>query len=133
MPHETFFKHDLPSRVDTAKEKAAAADARWREVSKAVDVRDGKICRCCGKRSDPEATGLLKRGHRHHLIYRSAGGPDTTYNLVTLCASCHSDEHRSKLKIDGNPDVALTFFRKDERGEWFVVREELAVRVVRRD
>ncbi len=129
----TLFKQDLPSRVDEAAADAAAAEARWRAVCKAVDARDGKACRCCDKRSDPDATGLLKRGHRHHLVYRSAGGTDTTDNLVTLDARCHSDEHRNKLRIEGNPDERLTFYRKDESGAWYVTREEISVRVVRKD
>jgi len=132
-PHVSYFKHDRPSRVDVAAKKKADAEKVWRDVRKLVDQRDGKQCRCCDKRSDPEATGLLTRGHRHHVVYRSAGGADTIDNLVTLCAQCHSDEHHSKLRIEGNPEVSLTFFRKDEAGEWFTVREEVAVRVVRRD
>jgi hypothetical protein len=130
---EPHFKEDEPSRVEIAKDKDAAAALAWRMVCKAVDLRDGKQCRCCDTRSDPDATGLLKRGHRHHLVYRSAGGTDTTYNLVTLCASCHSDEHRNKLRIEGDPDVALTFFRKTAEGAWFIVRRELGVRRVEKD
>ena len=133
MTFQTFFKHDQPSRVERAAEKKATADAAWRAVCKAVDARDGKSCRCCDKRSDPEATGLLTRGHRHHLVYRSAGGKDVTTNLATLCAACHSDEHGNKLRIEGNPDVALTFLRRDEAGQWFVSRQEVAVRQVLRD
>lgn len=133
MAHQSFFKDALTSRVAAATAKKQAADLAWRTVCKLVDQRDGKRCRCCGKRSDPDATGLLARGHRHHLIYRSAGGTDTTGNLCTLDASCHADAHANKLRIEGNPDVALTFFRKDAKGEWYVVREEIAVRVVRRD
>ena len=129
----TFFKHDMDSRVDVARDKKAAAEKVWREVCKAVDLRDGKVCRCCDKRSDPDATGLLTRGHRHHIVYRSAGGKDTTDNLLTLCAACHNDEHKSRLQIGGNPDVAVTFWRKDDGGIWCVVREESAVRVVRKD
>lgn len=130
---QTMFKHDMPSRVDRAKEKNAEAEAVWRAVCKVIDARDGKACRCCDKRSDPEATGLLVRGHRHHIVYRSAGGKDESGNLVTLCAECHSAEHHNRLRIEGNPDVALLFFRKDEHGVWFVVREEISVRVVRKD
>lgn len=129
----TAFKQDEASRVDVARQNEADKEAAWRAVCKAVDARDGKACRCCDKRSDPEATGLLKRGHRHHIIYRSAGGADVDSNIVTLCAQCHADEHKNKLRIEGNPNVALTFYRKDERGEWFTVREEIAVRQVRRD
>lgn len=131
--NEPHFKHDEPSRHDRAKQRKAEDEAAWREVCRLVDLRDGKQCRCCDKRSDPEATGLLKRGHRHHLVYRSAGGADTTENLVTLCAGCHNDEHRNRLRIDGDPDVRLMFFHKDEAGIWFVIREEVSVRQVRRD
>lgn len=129
-PH---FKQDEPSRHDTAKANKAAEEAVWRDVCRVVDGRDGRQCRCCDKRSDPDATGLLKRGHRHHIVYRSAGGQDESSNLVTLCADCHNDEHKSRLRIDGNPDVALQFFRKDERGGWYCCREEVSVRQVRRD
>lgn len=129
----TFFKWDQASRLDVAREKQAEADAKWRAVCKAVDQRDGRRCRCCDARSDPEAIGLLTRGHRHHLVYQSAGGPDTTDNLVTLCASCHDAEHRHALRIEGDPDVALTFYRPDATDQWYTVREELAVRVVRKD
>lgn len=129
----TFFKQDEPSRVDVAREKQAAEEKVWRDVCKAVDARDGRQCRCCDKRSDPDATGLLKRGHRHHLIYRSAGGTHTTDNLCTLCADCHNDEHKNRLRIEGNPDDKLTFFREDANDQWFIVREEIAVRQVRRD
>lgn len=131
--HQTFFKADLPSRVAVARERKAAAEKAWRAVCQVIDARDGKRCRCCDKRSDPDGTGLLDRGHRHHLIYRSAGGKDVSENLITLCASCHDDEHHNRLRIEGNPDERLTFWRKDAGITWFVVREEIAVRVVRKD
>lgn len=133
MSHQTFFKHDLPSRVQRAAEVKKAEDALRRLVYKRVDERDGRVCRCCDRRSDPDATGLLTRGHRHHMIYRSAGGTDDSGNLVTLCATCHDDEHHSRLRIEGNPNTSLTFSRKDKEGEWYIVRHEIAVRQVWRD
>lgn len=134
-PH---FKQDEPTRHATAKERRAEAERIWRELCRLVDARDGKACRCCDKRSDPEATGLLVRGHRHHIVYRSAGGQDTTANVVTICADCHAAEHANRLRIDGvqgeaDADKALIFWRKDEQGVWFIGREEVAVRVVRKD
>lgn len=130
---QTFFKSDIPSRIDAARARKAAAEAEWRAVCLKVDARDHRQCRCCDKRSDPEATGLLAKGHRHHLTYRSAGGADTTDNLVTLCATCHSDEHRNRLRIEGNPDVALTFYRQDDAGAWYVSRQESAPGITVRD
>ena len=134
----SMFKWDQPSRVDVKRAKETEAEARWRRVCKVVDQRDGRMCRCCDKWSDPEATGLFTRGHRHHIIYKSAGGADESWNLLTLCAKCHSDEHRNKLRLTGLSDhvdanEGVTFWRKDERGMWCVVREEIAVRQIRRD
>lgn len=128
-----FQKAEEPSRVDKAKALKAEKDAAWKAVCKAVDVRDGRQCRCCDKRSDPDATGLLTRGHRHHLVYRSAGGKDETSNLVTLCADCHNDEHKHRLLIEGDPDAKLTFWRKGEHETFHISREEIAVRQVRKD
>lgn len=133
MSHQTFFKHDMSSRVQRAAEIKKAEDALRRLVYKRVDERDGRVCRCCDRRSDPEATGILTRGHRHHMIYRSAGGTDDSGNLVTLCATCHDDEHHSRLRIEGNPNTSLTFSRQDRDGEWYIVRHEIAVRQVLRD
>lgn len=131
-------KCDITSRHDVAKDKKATRDAAWVTVCKAVDARDGRQCRCCDKRSNPEATGLLDRGHRHHIVYRSAGGQDDASNLVTLCAGCHNDEHHNRLRIDGptspvDANGPLWFMRKGVDGVFYVVREEIAVRVVRRD
>lgn len=138
MAHQSFFKHDMDTRVDVAAEKKAAAEQHWRAVCKLVDARDVRQCRCCNRRSDPDATGLLMRGHRHHLIYKSAGGPNETWNICTLCSRCHEDEHHNKLRITGPTDLVdangpLTFWRKPDSGLWYVVLEEIAVRQVRRD
>lgn len=137
-PRPVRQKYDEPSRHDRKAAQKAEAEATWRSVCKLVDARDGKACRCCDRRSDPDASGLLTRGHRHHLIYRSAQGPDESWNLLTLCHQCHHDEHHNKLRIEGgstpvDANTPLTFWRKDEAGVWFMVREEMAVRVVRKD
>ena len=129
----SFQKSDMPSRVDKAKASKVEKEATWRAVCKAVDARDGKQCRCCDNRSDPDATGLLTRGHRHHIVYRSAGGRDESSNIVSLCSSCHNDEHKHRLLIEGNADERLTFWRKGDNETFHISREEIAVRVVRRD
>lgn len=134
--HETFFKSDMKSRVDDALAQEREDAAIWRAVCRVVDARDGRECRACGKRTNPDAIGLL-RGHRHHMVYRSAGGKDTSENLVTLCAADHDAEHRSRLRIavldrEHGADGPLQFWSLNA-GEWFVTREETAPCVVRRD
>jgi hypothetical protein len=140
--HTTNFKHDQPSRFDRALARKIERQSDWRRVCKAVDARDRRICRACGKHSDPDAMGLLTRGHRHHIVYRSAGGPSTLENLVTLCPACHAAEHQDRLRftfdaqgyeqLDAN--LGLEFWRKSlESGGWYMVRRELAPHVVHRD
>jgi hypothetical protein len=127
--HRSFFKHDQKSRVDDAIAKDAADDKIWREVCKVVDFRDKRRCRCCGKKTNPDDVGLL-RGHRHHLVYRSAGGKDESGNLLTLCARCHTDEHQNRLQIhwgSQGADDCVSFWKKDETGCWFQWRREIAI------
>ena len=129
-PHQ---KADEPGRVESRKARRAAQDALWRDVCRAVDQRDKGRCRCCGRRCDPDAVDMLRRGHRHHLTYRSAGGEDSTANLVLICAMCHEDEHRHRLRIEGDADIGLVFYRRDAAGSWFQTRRELSPGRVERD
>ncbi len=127
-----FPKVALKSRVEDAQDRKSSQEAQWRAVCKLVDARDKRSCRACGRKSDPDAVGLLKRGHRHHIVYRSAGGEDVSSNLVTLCASCHDEEHvKRTLEIEGNADEALAFWRRAtmDNGEfhWYLWRREIAV------
>lgn len=108
------------SRVLVKRAKKAKQEANWRAVVKAVNARDGYKCRVCGKRCDPHATDMLSKGHHHHIVYRSAGGPDTPENIVTLCAVCHDAEHAHRLKIEGT-GTALEVWRLSEAG-WFLAR-----------
>jgi 5-methylcytosine-specific restriction endonuclease McrA len=128
-PH---FKADEPSRFERRKTRKAEAETTWRKVCGEVDTRDKLRCRVCGKRGDPDSVDLLRKLHRHHLVYRSAGGQDTLENLVSLCAQCHDDEHRHRLKIEGT-GARLTISRREAAGGWFVSRQEVDVHVTERD
>jgi 5-methylcytosine-specific restriction endonuclease McrA len=46
--------------------------------------RDGWKCQNCG------SSGNLQV---HHQVFRSQAGDDSEFNLITLCNSCHSNEH----------------------------------------
>ena len=37
--------------------------------------------------------------HCHHVQFRSEGGPDESWNILTLCALCHEAVHRYELSI----------------------------------
>lgn len=123
--------------------------AAWNRLAAAIRVRDCYSCRRCGR---CEAGELTKLSVDHVRPWRSfadkvaANHPD---NLVSLCRGCHSYKttvvERAWLRGDViafNQWVKSLHLesatkgidvRKDEAGNWFVTREELAVRQVRRD
>lgn len=72
--------------------RVAAKLRAWLALCKVVDARDGRRCRVCG------AGGEI---HRHHIVKRSQGGPDTLENVITLCPQCHTDVHNARLYISG--------------------------------
>lgn len=51
-----------------------------------VVERDDQICSICGTGWSPEI---------HHIIFRSQGGPDEAWNLITLCKVHHQEVHRN--------------------------------------
>jgi 5-methylcytosine-specific restriction endonuclease McrA len=118
-----FFDEGRPSIYEEQKAKRAEAKRVEREVYKSVDHRDKFTCRACGGRADPNAIGLLNRGHRHHIVYRSAGGATSRQNCCLVCAECHDRIHQQRtLTIQGNADAVLEFI------EWTwvsTVREEV--------
>jgi 5-methylcytosine-specific restriction endonuclease McrA len=84
---------------DAAREKQRIQRSVYAKVSE----RDGRQCRCCGRKDSL---------HHHHIVYRSRLGEDSTANIVLLCAFCHSLEHvaRQLTIIGTNADsVKLRF------------------------
>ena len=138
---ETFFKHQMPSRIDKRIERDQREAAQLKKWNAEIDARDLRQCRCCGKRSDPDVMGLTTRGHRAHIVYASAGGSNEPRNRMTLCATCHNAEHRDRLRFtaDGGPYVgldangAMEFWNKDAAGVWFLTKREIAPHVVEKD
>lgn len=57
----------------------------YRALCRTILQRDGYRCRSCGARNAL---------HVHHIIFRSQGGPDEAWNLLTLCNSCHDGAHK---------------------------------------
>jgi 5-methylcytosine-specific restriction endonuclease McrA len=65
----------------------------YRKLHTEVLERDGWRCQYCGT-SD--------RLQVHHIRSQSQLGDDTDKNLITLCADCHSDIHRTCAVNDGS-------------------------------
>jgi len=66
---------------------SSAVSADWVSIREAVLRRDNYKCRECGKWCRSGEADV------HHLLPRSAGGPDEPSNLVTLCDGCHAAHH----------------------------------------
>jgi len=60
--------------------------ALYEQLRVQVLSRDGWRCQSCGLMSNLEV---------HHKRFRSQAGNDSERNLVTLCGTCHSSQHRS--------------------------------------
>lgn len=58
------------------------------KIRAAVLTRDGYACVRCGRECLPSQSPDI-----HHRLARSAGGPDTMSNLITLCRPCHTTVH----------------------------------------
>jgi hypothetical protein len=65
----------------------------YKALCKRVLDRDSWMCR------NPRCK-LRNHLNCHHVQFRSEGGVDETWNLVTLCLDCHSAVHAYKLFIE---------------------------------
>ena len=94
-----------PAKGTAKRQKAAGKRSQAKAdklVYQAVDARDGLRCRICLKYAGVDI-------HRHHLVYRSAGGRTATENVLSLCANCHLvGIHGGRLKASGDADERAT-------------------------
>lgn len=120
----TFFKplgaklaRALSSRARRKRKAAAVRHAKLERalvndaLRRATYERDGGRCRACHRLVRLYTSDLFQLAHRHHVVYRSAGGPDTIENSIILCLTCHDAEHRHQLRISGDPMGALVIER----------------------
>ena len=66
---------------------SSAVSADWVNIREAVLRRDNYKCVECGTPCRSAEADV------HHLLPRSAGGPDEPSNLITLCDGCHAARH----------------------------------------
>jgi 5-methylcytosine-specific restriction endonuclease McrA len=98
------------SRLIDKTAKKRAKEQQWRDVCRQVDARDGGFCRACRRRTVITMSQIESRREHHHVVPRSLGGKDEVSNIATLCLSCHSDRHITRiLTIVGRADQALSF------------------------
>ena len=57
----------------------------YEQMRKQILRRDGWRCQICGSRHSLQV---------HHKQLRSQQGSDEELNLITLCATCHKNQHR---------------------------------------
>jgi hypothetical protein len=131
-PGKTYFKGQGESRVERKAAKKREAEARQREVRKAVQMRERMRCRIDAVPCPVDALDALRRGHWHHVTFRSKGGEDTVENTIWICASCHDLIHVKRLlAVEGNADAApwLTIFKRARiEDEFYVWKQETGVR-----
>jgi hypothetical protein len=106
-----------PIKGTAKRERAARKRAQVKSdrlVYASVDARDKYRCRVC----------LEYRGleiHRHHIVYRSAGGETTTQNVISLCANCHLvGVHQGRIKISGNADERVVIRCRATDSTWAI-------------
>src|SRR5271166_4853778 len=73
-------------------------EAEYKLLCAQILRRDGFKCRSCQ---------LRQNLHVHHIVFRSQLGPDESWNLLTVCSSCHDGIHTA-IK-DGEPGLRIKF------------------------
>jgi 5-methylcytosine-specific restriction endonuclease McrA len=107
---KSLVKSSRVQRIAGKRKDSRAEDAAWIAVCKVVNERDEYQCDCCGRKGNPLAMSVLDMLHHHHIVYRSAGGLDTTENLVLFCSECHAAEHAGQLRIIGTNANETLFY-----------------------
>lgn len=91
------FPKGAPRAAEQLDKKRTAAKQE-RRTRKAVNARDRHRC------FFPSCKDTAF--HKHHKVYKSAGGQWETDNIVSGCALHHKWVHAKLIRLIGNPDVA---------------------------
>ena len=90
----------------------------WDELRREVYKRDNYTCQRCGAKG--KKVGGDAEINCHHIVPRSRGGTDNSYNLITLCEECHiaqpghscmlndpavRQRHLERMQKDGLTDI----------------------------
>lgn len=72
------------SRISPESAKHRAKRTLYLKLRERILARDAYRCAICGKPAS----------QTHHILYRSQGGPDEGWNLISLDLECHELVHR---------------------------------------
>lgn len=75
---------------------AHRSDDEWAENRWGAIQRDGQECQDCGADVGPRSYPGVMEWAVHHIVPLEEGGTHRLSNLVTLCADCHRERHRSE-------------------------------------
>lgn len=78
-------------------------EAKWREVCRLVDERDGRRCRVCQRRVTKTLSLCAERAEHHHIHARSVE-PSLRFeprNVILVCAADHLRLTRHQLVVEG--------------------------------
>ena len=90
----TWMTEFTLNKIDPLR-KADRSQDRSGEASVEAQVTHRDRGQCQAELPDGTKCGETKWTHQHHVIPKALGGPDTTENLVTLCASHHRKVHHA--------------------------------------
>ncbi len=101
------------TRSDDARERKAQDERDRVACYRAVDIRDGRQCRICGRSCAVGAVAAAERAEHHHIVKRSQMGQHDTSNVIHICVQvCHDGIHKKgNLRVGGDADA------KNERGK----------------
>ena len=86
---------NLDLKEKTVKSRTGRAYKRDRKIREAVLTQAQGKCECCGQLGFEMEDGS-RYLETHHIIEVSARGPDSTGNVVAICANCHRKAHYAK-------------------------------------
>lgn len=83
------------------------------KLRQAAARRQNGRCWYCGVEMEPAGNSgsLLRRCTAEHLVPRSAGGGETTDNIVAACWFCNTRRHRRRNPLDPQAHRALVQMR----------------------
>lgn len=93
----------------SGKEYQQGVQLGFDNVKQYVLTRDKRTCQHCG------ATDT--KLEVHHIKFRSNGGTNTPFNLITLCSTCHKALHSGKIELttkvkDFKPNTFMSIIHK---------------------